>query len=243
MAAATYLRRALLLYISFIICFSMNGQNQKDVEKIFSATNRSALIKMGIHLASESVASKRQALQLAGQKGWLTRKVFESGKVMELKGLDPKGKPVYFSTANLNAAKTVSTNKCWSGGSLGLNLSGNGIILREWDAGEVRPSHQELVGRTVMGDGTTSLADHSTHVAGTMLATGIVPAARGMGNQATLRAFDWNSDYAEMTSEAAAGALLSNHSYIFATGWIWGGSIWYWYGDPTISPTTDYLFG
>ena len=206
MADKMNIRRILPLFFTFILCFTLNGQNQKDLEKIHSATNRSALIKMGLHLAAESVASKQQALQLAGQKGWLTRKVFESGKVMELKGLDPNGKPVYFSTANLNAAKTVSTNKCWSGGSLGLSLSGNGIVLREWDAGEVRPNHQELVGRTVMGDGTTSLADHSTHVAGTLLATGIVAAAHGMGNQATLRAFDWNNDYAEMTSEAAAGA-------------------------------------
>jgi len=243
MAVAKYLRRPLLLYISFILCFSLNGQSRKDLEKIYSATNRSALIKMGISLASESSASKKQALQLAAQKGWPTRKVFESDRIIELKGLEPKGKPVYFSIANLNAAKTVSTNKCWSGGSLGLNLSGNGIVLREWDAGEVRPNHQELIGRTIMGDGATNLADHSTHVAGTLLATGIVAAAHGMGNQATLRAFDWNNDYAEMTSEAAAGALLSNHSYIFATGWIWGGSTWYWYGDPTISQTTDYLFG
>ncbi|MEI8006813.1 MAG: S8 family serine peptidase [Bacteroidota bacterium] len=243
MAAAIYLRRALSLYMAFILCLSLNAQNQKDLEKIYSSTNRAALVKMGKHLSAESASSKQQALQVAGQKGWLTRKVFESGMVVELKGLDPKGKPVYFSTANLNAAKTVSTNKCWSGGSLGLNLNGNGIVLREWDAGEVRPNHQELIGRTVMGDGATNLADHSTHVAGTMLATGIVAAAHGMENQATLRAFDWFYDYAEMTTEAAAGALLSNHSYIYLAGWYWNGANWYWYGDPAISQTTDYYYG
>ena len=233
----------MLLLFAFILCFSLNAQNQKDLEKINSATNRAALVKMGKHLAEQSVISRQQALQLAGLKGWPTGKVFENGSVNDLKGLDPRGKPVYFSTANLNAAKSVSTNKCWTGGSLGLNLNGNGIVLREWDAGEVRPDHQELIGRTVMGDGATNLVDHSTHVAGTMLATGIVAAAHGMGNQATLRAFDWWNDYAEMASEAAAGALLSNHSYIYQTGWYWMGSIWYWFGDPTISQTTDYLFG
>ncbi|MCX6287331.1 MAG: S8 family serine peptidase [Bacteroidetes bacterium] len=219
------------------------GQNQQDLEKIYRSTNRTALKDLGIKLAEQANASRTFALKAALHKGWLIRKEFDGGKIIELKGIDQTGKPVYYSTANLNAAKTVSTNKVWIGGGLGLDLSGNGIILREWDAGAVRTTHQEVTGRTIVADGATSFADHSMHIAGTMLATGIVGNAHGMGNHATLRDFDWNNDYDEMTTEAANGALLSNHSYIYVTGWYWAGSIWYWYGDPNISQTTDYLFG
>ncbi len=60
-----------------------------------------------------------------------------------------------------------------------------------------------------------------------------------MAPNASLRAFDWNSDLAEMAAEAASGALVSNHSYGFARGW-YGGS---WYGTPSISTQEDYKFG
>jgi len=233
----------LIILTALILHPYLMGQGPADLEKIMAATNRTGLAELGKKLSQKADASRQQALQLAKSKGWITKKILGSGTVFELKGLDFSGRPVYFSTANLNAAKTVSTNKTWPGGSLGLNLSGSGIVLREWDAGEVRPTHQELAGRIVIGDGVNTLADHSTHVAGTMLATGIDQAAHGMANLANLRDFDWYNDYAEMSAEAAAGALLSNHSYIFATGWMWGGSIWYWYGDPSVSQTTDYLFG
>lgn len=232
----------LLLFI-LVVSLNLQAQNSRDIEKIQGSTNVEALKAMGIRLSQQAAASKALALKTAKEKGWLIRKDFEDGRIIELKGLDRSGKPVYYSTANLNAAKTVSANKVWPGGSLGLNLSGNGVILREWDTGEVRPAHQEFNGRITIGDGATNLVDHSTHVAGTMLATGVVANAHGMGNLATLRDFDWWNDYAEMTTEAAAGALLSNHSYIYQTGWYFDGSIWYWYGDPTISQTTDYLYG
>ncbi|MEI7491394.1 MAG: S8 family serine peptidase [Bacteroidota bacterium] len=242
-----FLRQLRPVFLIVIIILALpaciQAQSRQDLDQIKSSTNIKALQGLQSRLSKQAEASHSLATRSAAKNGWFIRKEFEGGKITELKCLDAVGKPMYFSTANLNAAKTVSANRVWTGGSLGLNLSGNGIVLREWDAGEVRPTHQELINRTVMGDGATNLANHSTHVAGTMMATGISPNAHGMSNQASLRAFDWFSDYAEMAAEGAAGALLSNHSYIFITGWYWNGSNWYWYGDPAISQTTDYLYG
>jgi len=236
--------RSIALFLcALLLSIPLLGQNQQDLEIVFRSTNRTVLSEMGFSLSRQMKASKDLGYKIAGESGWVIRKDFDDGKIIELKGINRHGKPVYYSTANINAAKTVSTNKVWSGGSLGLNLTGTGIIMREWDGGVVRPTHQELTGRTTMGDGATSLSDHSTHVAGTMMATGISANAHGMANLCTLRAFDWWDDYAEMTTEAANGALLSNHSYIYITGWYYSSSSWYWYGDPAISPTTDYLYG
>jgi hypothetical protein len=45
-----------------------------------------------------------------------------------------------------------------------------------------------------------------------------------------------------MTTAAAAGMRVSNHSYGYAAGWEQFGD-WYWYGDITVSTVEDYGFG
>jgi hypothetical protein len=213
---------------------------------ILSGTNTKELLLLSERLRLKTEARHAEAVKAARQNGWIIKQSLGDGKGIELKELDETGKPVYYTTWNLNAAKTVSANKLWTGGSLGLSLSGSGMVLREWDEGKVLNTHQELTGRVNQADGATTLSDHSTHVAGTMIAAGTFAAAHGMCNQANLRAFDWNSDFTEMASEASLGALVSNHSYGYLTGWAYGTVVsnrWTWYGDPTISQTEDYNFG
>ena len=103
----------------------------------------------------------------------------------------------------------------------------------------MRTTHQEFGGRVTTHDGA-GLSSHATHVAGTMVASGVDASAIGMSNAATLRSYDWNSD----TSEMAAAQLLpqpvsvSNHSYGQISGWIFNffnDGLWVWFGDVAIS--------
>ena len=80
-------------------------------------------------------------------------------------------------------------------------------------------------------------------MSGTLIASGVVSSAKGMSPAAQLRAFDWNSDVSEMATEAAAGALISSHSYGYVRGWYYNGATWTWYGNTTYSTQEDYLFG
>ncbi|HZY09555.1 MAG TPA: S8 family serine peptidase, partial [Bacteroidota bacterium] len=165
------------------------------------------------------------------------------GTTIELQRFE-NGRPLYYKTDNLNAAKTISTNKVWPAGGFGFSLTGNGIALGEWDAGKVRTTHQEFGGRVTSTQGTNNF--HSTHVAGTMVASGVVASAQGMSYQAFLNAFDWNNDAAEMASQANLGLRVSNHSYGFISGWDFdsrGDNRWAWWGEPIISPIEDYTFG
>ena len=165
------------------------------------------------------------------------------GRTIELQGFE-KGMPRYYATQNLNAARTISTVNVWSTGGLGYFLSGSGMTLGEWDAGQVLATHQELAGRVTSTQG--ALHFHSTHVAGTMIAAGISGSRKGMSYAAQLDAFDWNSDASEMASEAASGLRVSNHSYGLITGWdfdFFGDGKWAWFGDPAVSAVEDYRFG
>ncbi len=208
--------------------------------------NKEALTQRSQELRQKQEAEKQEAIEAAQKNGWVIRKDLDNGRVAELQKLAPNGMPMYYITDNLTAAQTVSTDEVWSGGSLGLSLTGTGRLIGEWDGGLVLDTHDELSGRVTQQDGATTLSDHATHVAGTMIATGVNASAQGMANGATIDAYDFNSDDTEMTDAAANGLTLSNHSYGFITGWIFnwfGDGLWAWFGDPAISDLEDYNFG
>ncbi|MFC1733881.1 S8 family serine peptidase, partial [candidate division KSB1 bacterium] len=179
------------------------------------------------------------------------RKEFPDGRIIQLMRVD-NSFPVYNITTNLAAAISTRTNTLWTGGSLGLNLTGSGYDkIGEWDGGAVRATHQEFDdgmggSRVTQGDSPGSTSGHSTHVAGTMVAGGYDASAKGMAFEATLTAYDWNSDETEMATEAAAGMEVSNHSYSHITGWEYdcnADGLWCWYGVVSVSTTEDYRFG
>lgn len=241
-----------LSLLSFIIMAVLsqwvNAQNQDARKSIVEKTNVKALVEFGEKSQKEYVANKKKALDLAKKNNWVVKSELPNGVFIELQGVSPDGRPIYYATDNKMAAQTVSTDKAWSNGDLGIELYGAGMILGEWDGGGVRLTHQEFnangVARVTQQDYTSGTSYHATHVAGTMMAAGLDPNAKGMAPKATLYAHDWNNDNAEMTSFAASGYLLSNHSYGQPGGWEQDDSgNWNWTGNTAISTEEDYEFG
>lgn len=115
-------------------------------------------------------------------------------------------------------------------------LTGAGVAVGLWDAGAVRATHQELAGRTTIRDSSAAVDDHATHGAGTMAASGTVPAARGMAPAASIDSYNWLYDEAELAERAMAapgepGKLqLGNRSYGVRAGWAYSLGGWSWYG-------------
>jgi hypothetical protein len=185
------------------------------------------------------------AVEQAQQEGKPLKQMGENGEITELQDITPSGELIYYITDNLDAARTVSTNKVWPGGGLGYSLTGGGVNIGEWDGGAVRATHRELITRVTQVDGAVSLSDHATHVAGTIIGAGVDTSAKGMAYTANLNANDWSFDDAEMASAAANGMLLSNHSYGTITGWRFNSDLsrWEWWGDTSVSAVEDYKFG
>ena len=193
-------------------------------------------------------AGQQKAFAMAKSKGWSVRSRTKTGNLKMLQGVNSFGFPVYLITHNNTiAAATTGTNTVQPGGSLGVNLSGSSTFLQNklaiWDGGSVYAAHQEFAGKTITLKDGASVLDHTTHVAGTMIAKGVYGPAKGMAfNAATLLSWDFNNDVSEM-SAAASGLLLSNHSYGDVAGWDYNSdqSRWEWYGQP--GDTVDYNFG
>jgi len=183
-------------------------------------TNVKALKRIASEATKRFKTTQAENLRLAKLLGIPLREELPNGVTREIWKF-VNGKPLYYMTTNLGAANTVSASKLWPGGASGLDLDGSGVVLGEWDAGVARQTHQEYAGRVIVTDGS-GLHDHSAHVAGTMIASGIVGNAKGMSFRGEIHGYDWNNDSAEMADEASRGLLLSNHSY-----GSWGDPIYY----------------
>jgi hypothetical protein len=171
--------------------------------------------------------------------------------------------PLYVGACNVEAAQTISTTNVWPGGNMGLNLNGTNRTLFMWDAGQPLTNHTEFTAYTTNTRVSildpainTTVADHSTAVASTLVAGGvnslevnginIGPAAKGMSFAALAQAGSFNDDIVEMTGEAGTNKMrISNHSYEQITGWYFNTSpaYWFWSGYSSISTNTDPKFG
>jgi hypothetical protein len=182
-------------------------------------------------LAGESEKRKAAAWAIAQKQGWVPKGDF-NGVSFELMGIENNGVCIY-RTCNVNAAISVASDLVRN--TYPYDVNGLGLTVGIWDAGSVRSTHQEFVGRVTIRDGAAN-HDHSTHVGGTIGAAGVVASALGMAPSIHIDSYEWNSDLSEMTSRAMSypnepnKIQVSNHSYGYACGWEYYYSPPRWFG-------------
>lgn len=204
---------------------------------------RDSVTLMELATEWEAVHVQRRAAAEAHARrhGLPIRQTFPDGRIMELQYLSEEAYPVYYQTRNAGAAVTTGASQLHPLGRLRLFMTGKGMTAGVWDSGRIYTAHDEFGGRVRIMDGATNTSEHATHVAGTVMAAGVDPRARGMAYEGQALGYDWNSDISEMAAAAADGLLMSNHSYGIVLGWNWEDGSWRWRGHA--DSTRDYRFG
>jgi subtilisin-like proprotein convertase family protein len=207
--------KKITLTLFFLFSILSNAQDNSDVEKIVKEYDVEKIQQKINYFKIAEQAEKKKAIETAKLNGWPLTIVTKDGSYQELMKLTPDGFPIYYSTTNAAAARSTRAIHLNSGGSLGLNLNGQGMVARVWDGGTVRRTHNLFSGRvtTVDDPSGTTYAAHATHVTGTIMASDASASTKGMAYQATARTFEWTDDESEALSEVLGGMLISNHSY------------------------------
>ena len=208
-------------YVLIILFFSVllgNAQNSQQIQEITKSYDLNAIKLLQGKIKATEDKDRQFAIETANKNGWPIRIDLENGGVEELIKIDPNGFPIYRRTDNVDAAVSTRTNFINSGGGLGLNIDGQGMVARVWDGGTVRRTHSGFGSRvqTVDDANGTTFSDHATHVTGTVIATPWNVTSeniKGMAPLANAKTFNWTNDESEALSEAALGMLVSNHSY------------------------------
>lgn len=239
----------LIKFFSAIVLFFLTSHSNLGQGELYPIERRKAILNFAEQFSTQKDSLYLKIQKLAAEKGIATSAKIGNRSIY-LQSINPNGRPIYKGVfSNRAASIATKTNQFYSGGSLGINLTGKSDSLygklAVWDEQTVRVTHQELTGRILPQEKTVTYGEHSTHVGGTMIASGIFnPEARGMAFEATLKSWDFQNDDSKI-STASPNLLISNHSYGAIAGWSYDSDVnkYRWYGDDKMSVSEDYVFG
>lgn len=241
--------RNLALFILICLWALLESQNAKAQVDIYRPERKRQIQERAEEYSRQSDSLFQKSMRLARQKGLKIKDSVGKGQVIMLQQINEIGEALYIGNhSNAQAAAMTRTNQVYSGGTVGVSLSGKSDTmsgkLAVWDGGNALASHQEFGGRVKLQESSGTTDIHSTHVSGTLIAAGINPTAKGMAFGADLKVWDYNNDNTEILQNAA-NLLISNHSYGYQAGWVYDSvkNKWQWWGNDAISVNEDYKFG
>ena len=219
-----------LKLIAILITFfalSVNAQTKEERVKNVEGVDKAKLKALKTDLQRQHVASEARVLKYLKAHAKVKRTFMKNGSIHYLHHIDRDGNPVYINTKNnRDSGVLIKSDQLYKGGSIGADITGEGMIVGVWDGGEVRSTHELLAGKVTMqpnqtldgvGKGEEKYGgnDHMTHVTGTIVGKDLPnkPLVRGIAQGAKALCYDWENDFAEMIDFAEKGYLISNHSY------------------------------
>ncbi|WP_121667773.1 S8 family serine peptidase [Mesonia aquimarina] len=208
-----------LLSLALLSTIGLNAQTIEERKEISQNYNQIALTELYNNAIKFERVQSQKVLSASIANDWPI-KVYENGNLIKQAfDITDDGMPIYTSIQNANASISTRTNFLNSGGSFEYDLDGEGMLIGLWDGGLPLNSHVEFTEGPISNisrieNGETSSEDfHATHVAGTLIARGAAPEAKGMAPKANVIAYDFAGDFSEIVSEVEEGLLISNHSY------------------------------
>lgn len=191
---------------------SLFSQSKEELKSVIENTNVSQLMELNKQFQAEYVERQERINDYLLKNPQVSRVVKDEFSKKEIYDVI-NGEVSYYETSNFGSSITIRANTLYSGGSLGLNVQGQGMKAFVWDAGGARTTHVEFPNNKVNILDGAALDDHATHVTGTIVAQGITANLRGIAFNGSVDSYNWTNDYAEMADEASRGMMVSNHSY------------------------------
>ncbi|MBS1549017.1 MAG: S8 family peptidase [Bacteroidetes bacterium] len=238
----------ILAMLSSSIGYAQTVEDRQEIVKNINPKEM-ALIKTKLDAAYQQ--DEENVKQYLASHRNVERSFYKNGNSYFLKRIDKDGNPIFINTKDTTANTTVKVNSIQNGGSLGVNITGQNMVLGVWDGGQVNATHELLSGKVTMQTGQTVTSSggdaHQTAVTGIAIGKNLGNTAQGVAPDATSQNYDWNNDVAEMQAFAGNGFLVSNHSYGYGNGegtalWTFGAydqtsEMW----DTMLKATPNYL--
>jgi serine protease AprX len=161
-------------FLIFVILLIVNnfvsyGQTKQEKAKIVSTYDQEKINFLNTYFADTFEKQNKRLVKLKALYNWPDTLVTKDGSIASLITVNYLDVPMYVSTMNDQAAQMQNARSLQTGGLLGLNVEGQGMIVGVWDGDKVRDTHNAFSGRIIPGEFLTVLDGHATHVAGTIV--------------------------------------------------------------------------
>ncbi|WP_194852451.1 S8 family serine peptidase [Nonlabens antarcticus] len=207
------LKNLLIAVAAFIFSNQLYAQTASERQQIIANNDDTGTQVLKSLLEQQRVKNQNEVRTYLNLHPIVAKSSLMNDANVWLERLDRNGNPVFIVPTNFTGARTIGINHVREGGSLGLNLEGQGITAGIWDGGYTRKTHEEVIGRVTYGEADKELENHATHVGGTIISKGLSRLLEGMAPQGSLISYKFDNDANEMYNEALGGMILSNHSY------------------------------
>jgi serine protease AprX len=221
--------------LTAVTAHAQTAEQRKAVQQVAETTELGALAEK---FQAQFEAEEAKVQHYLRDNPGVSRQQVKNGVSHYLLRIDSEGAPVYRvgrgepssgkvgQKSNRESGQLIKADSLYPGGSLGVSVTGSGMIAGVWEPSAVAVdgtgavTHELLVGKVTNQAGQVVSAkpgdsNHAAHVSGTMVGRDLAsrPSVRGIAYNATARVWDAPNDLTEMTGFAAAGYLISNHSY------------------------------
>ncbi len=223
-----------------LIAFSLtvDAQTREQKQVIRSKSNVRELERLSVKYKKEY----DQLMDYGRKMGWIDENGFAKEDQKEerkrfLIGITPDRKPIYGTALDQYVVYKARAESLYSGGSLGLNVHGEGMTSAVFEPAYVytaNPLFENRVTQVDLPNPPPSISgswDHATHVTGIIANSNTMAdvfleehhplqpgrsdtiSVLGVAYKSNVRAFQRDNDQSKTCTEAANGLLVANYSY------------------------------
>ncbi len=209
-----------ILLILLTISFALSSQTQEQRNKILKSYDIEKYQNFVQELKEGEKAKEIFLNEFLALHPEIQEEYFENGNHYVLYDIIDN-KPIYLSSHNYKSGISTNTNSLYPNGSLGLDLEGENMVVGVWELDYPLETHVEFMNSdgssriTIQDTAFPEVIDnHPSHVCGTVGASGVNTAAKGMAPKSSIVSYDTSGHKSETANEhLLSGMLISNHSY------------------------------
>ena len=160
-----------------LAAFAVHAQTADERRTLRKPLEVEALSTLADELTAQFDADEARVAEYLRDNPQQLRSEVKNGIVHYLVRIDADGQPIFRADRsgvdaqkNRASGQLIKADSLYPGGSIGVNVTGTGMVAGVWEISAVRETHELFAGKAINQPGqsaTAGIGNHAAHVTGT----------------------------------------------------------------------------